>query len=126
LPLGGLDLGYKGFALGLLVEALSGALAGQGRSEQTHRWGASVFLQMIDPDAFGGRAAFLQETQWLAAAVHNNPAPAGSPPVRLPGSRALQLRAEQLERGVALYSGVVPALASWCAKFNVAPLTPIP
>lgn len=125
LPLGGVDLGYKGFALGILVEVLAGALAGYGRSEQTHRWGASVFLQLIDPDAFGGRDSFIHETQWLAEAARHNPTPAGSPPVRLPGSRALQLRAEQLANGVILHPVILPALEFWLKKLNVAPLIPI-
>ena len=33
LPLGGMDLGYKGYALGILSEALSAALAGSGRAD---------------------------------------------------------------------------------------------
>jgi L-lactate dehydrogenase len=126
LPLGGLDLGYKGFALGILVEALTSALAGQGRSEQVHRWGASVFLQLINPAAFGGQAAFLHETQWLADAVRDNPTPAGSSPVRLLGSRALQLRAEQLAKGVILYPSILPALARWLEKLDIAAPLPIP
>ena len=34
LPLGGIDLGYKGFALGLLVEAITAALGGHARAAQ--------------------------------------------------------------------------------------------
>lgn len=39
LPVGGLDHGHKGFALGLIVEMLTSALAGSGRTE-TPRVGA--------------------------------------------------------------------------------------
>lgn len=119
LPLGGTDLGYKGFALGLLVEALTSALGGHGRSDQASRWGASVFLQVIDPQAFSGYDHFIRETGWLAEACRNNPTPPGNPPVRLPGSRALQLRAEQLERGVVLYPTIIPALKLWAEKWAV-------
>jgi L-lactate dehydrogenase len=119
LPLGGTDLGYKGFALGLLVEALTSALAGHGRSEQPQRWGASVFLQVIDPAAFGGREYFLRETEWLAEACRTNPTKPDSLPVRLPGSRALQLRAEQLEQGVALYPTILPSLQPWSEKLGI-------
>jgi L-lactate dehydrogenase len=125
LPLGGIDLGHKGFALGLLVEALTSALAGYGRSDQPPNWGASVFLQVIDPDAFGGREYFTQETQWLAEASRNNPPKPGSPPVRLPGSRALQLRAEQMERGVALYPTILPTLKGWSEKLGIPMPAPI-
>jgi L-lactate dehydrogenase len=124
LPLGGLDTGHKGFALGLLVEALTSALAGQGRAEQPKQWGASVFLQIIDPEAFGGRANFIRETTWFAEASRNNRTRPGSPPVRLPGSRALQLRAEQLQNGVALYPTILPALQPWAEKLGVPLPTP--
>jgi L-lactate dehydrogenase len=119
LPLGGMDAGYKGFALGLLVEALTSALAGHGRADEPSNWGASVFLQVIDPAAFGGLDRFTRETEWLAGASRSNPTKPGSPPVRLPGSRAIQLRAEQLENGVALYPTIMPALQSWAAQYGV-------
>ncbi len=125
LPLGGNDLGYKGFALGLLIEALTAALAGHGRSEQPVQWGASVFLQVINPDAFGGLKYFLQETEWLAQASVSNPTKPGNPPVRLPGSRALQLRAEQMQNGVALHPAILPTLTPWLEKFGVAFPAPI-
>ena len=125
LPLGGMDAGYKGFALGLLVEALTSALAGHGRAEQDGRWGASVFLQVMNPAAFGGSDYFTRETQWLADASRSNPTRPGSPPVRLPGSRALQLRAEQLQSGLALYPTILPSLQPWAEKLGVSLPTPI-
>ena len=43
----------------------------------------------------------------------------GDPPVRLPGERALALKREQLERGVALYPSILPALEPWAEKLGV-------
>ena len=125
LPLGGMDLGYKGFALGLLVEALTSALAGHGRADNPTNWGASVFLQVINPQAFGGLDAFTRETEWLAEASRTNPTKPGNPPVRLPGSRALQRRAEQMRDGVTLYPTIMPALQSWAEKLGVTVPTPL-
>ncbi|MAS37551.1 MAG: lactate dehydrogenase [Anaerolineaceae bacterium] len=125
MPLGGADLGYKGFALGLLIETLTSALAGHGRSQEPDQWGASVFLQVIDPDAFGGREAFLRETEWLAEACRTNPTKPGNPPVRLPGERGLKLRAEQLERGVTLYPTIMPTIAPYAEKLGVALPEPV-
>jgi L-lactate dehydrogenase len=119
LPLGGPDLGYKGFALGIVVEALTAALSGHGRAEQPPQWGASVFLQMINPAAFGGLDAFTRETEWLAEACRINPVKPGNPPVRLPGNRGLKLRAEQLQNGIALYPAILPALVPWAEKFQL-------
>jgi L-lactate dehydrogenase len=114
LPLGGLELGHKGFALGLLVEALTAGLGGFGRADGETRWGASVFLLALDPRAFGGEAAFARETGWLADACR-----AAGPGVRMPGERAAALRAAQLRTGVALHPEILPALAPWAGRFGV-------
>ena len=120
LPLGGMDLGYKGFALGLLVEALTNALGGHGRAAGESRWGASVFLQILDPERFGGRASFLREMSFFAQLCEETPAPSGKPPVRLPGQAALLRRKEQLANGVRLHPTIIPGLVSWAAKLGVA------
>jgi L-lactate dehydrogenase len=121
LPLGGLDLGYKGFGLALFVEAMTNALSGHGRSTGVKRWGASVFLQLINPDCFGGREAFLRETSFLAQSCRDTPVPAAKPPVRLPGHGALARRAKQLAEGVELYPTIMPALAPWAETFKIKP-----
>ena len=77
LPLGGLELGHRGFALALIVEALTSGLSGHGRSESPAPWTASIFLQIIDPDAFGGRDAFVREMQFLADLCRTTPVAAG-------------------------------------------------
>jgi LDH2 family malate/lactate/ureidoglycolate dehydrogenase len=125
MTLGGLDLGHKGFALALLVEALTSALAGFGRADPETRWGASVFLQILDPAAFGGREAFLRETTFLARACQDTPVPPGKPPVRIPGQGALARRARQLAHGVELHPTIMPMLLPWSQKFAVTPPTPI-
>ena len=61
LPLGGLDAGYKGFGLGLLVEAMTAGLSGHGRADPREGWGGTVFVQVLDPEAFGGLAAFKRQ-----------------------------------------------------------------
>ncbi len=70
LPLGGLDAGHKGYALALLVEAFTAGLTGFGRADPSEGWGATVFLQVLDPEAFGGRDAFVRQSSWLADACH--------------------------------------------------------
>ena len=40
LPLGGMDAGHKGFALALLIEALTSGLGGYGRADGATGWGA--------------------------------------------------------------------------------------
>jgi L-lactate dehydrogenase len=120
LPLGGLDSGHKGYGLSLLVEALTQGLAGHGRADPRLGWGATVFLQIIDPRAFAGVDAFTRQTgavtqQCLAA----RPAQAGRP-VRLPGQRGLELAARQREAGVTLHPSIMPARAPRSRKLGVA------
>jgi len=103
LPLGGLHYGYKGFALGLMVEAMTSALSGgMGRVSQPDRWGANVFLQFIDPKAFGGYDSFIAESSWLAEACRNTEPAQGFDKVRLPGAQALASRQKAHAGGVEL------------------------
>ncbi|SNT16490.1 Ldh family oxidoreductase [Antarctobacter heliothermus] len=102
LPAGGLDHGHKGFGLGLLVEMLTTGLAGHGRVEQTDRWGASVFVLILDPAHFGGLRPFSAQASWLADACRAAPVPDGAPAVRLPGERGLKRKQEQLRHGIDL------------------------
>ena len=125
LPLGGLDAGHKGYGLALLVEALTGVLAGFGRADPKQGWGATVFVQALDPDAFGGREAFVQQAEFIAAQCRGNPPRPGVDAVRLPGERALARRREQLARGVQLHESILPALEPWAQKFGVALLAAI-
>ena len=119
LPLGGVDLGYKGFALGLLVEALTSGLCGFGRKDRPGRWGATVFLMMINPDGLGGRRLFLQEATHIARACLNAEPIDSDRPVRLPGQAGLAKKRTQLERGVELEPGILPSLKEWSGKLGV-------
>jgi LDH2 family malate/lactate/ureidoglycolate dehydrogenase len=119
-PLGGSDLGYKGFVLALLVEAMTSALGGFGRADGETRWNGSVFLQIIDPARFGGSDAFVRETEFLSNACREAAVPSGAEPVRMPGERALKSRSEQLANGVVLYPGIISSIEPWAAKLNVA------
>ena len=118
LPLGGLDAGHKGYGLALIVEAMTGGLAGLGRADPTEGWGATVCVQVLDPEAFGGLV----------------PCPAGrlvsaGVPFELrrgPASmrcgcrvRRVARRREQLERGVELQEDIAPGLAPWAEKLGV-------
>lgn len=119
VPLGGVDSGHKGYGLTLLVEALTGGLAGYGRADAREGWGATVFLQVLDPRAFAGLSAFTRQTAHVADACRSSrPALAGAA-VRTPGQRGLELAAEQARQGIALYPSIMPSLASWAAKLAV-------
>jgi LDH2 family malate/lactate/ureidoglycolate dehydrogenase len=120
LPLGGLDAGYKGFGLGLLIEGLTAGLAGFGRADPGEGWGATAFVQVLDPEAFGGLAAFRRQLDFLADAAHGSKPRPGVECVRLPGEAGMRRYREQRAQGVALYPTIMPALAPWAEKLGVA------
>jgi L-lactate dehydrogenase len=120
LPVGGLDHGHKGYALGLLVECLTQGLAGHGRADAVKEWGASVLVLAIRPQSFGSDAEFRRQVEWLATACR-----AASPiiegrPVRLPGEAAFARRRRALEEGVELYPAIIPKLAALADRLGLA------
>ena len=119
LPLGGLEAGHKGYALALLIETMTAGLAGFGRADPAEGWGATVFVQALDPEAFGGASAFARQTDWLVDACHDAKPRPDVERVRLPGENGLKRYREQRERGVALHASVMPALYPWAEKLNV-------
>jgi L-lactate dehydrogenase len=118
LPIGGLDHGHKGYALGLLVEALANGLPGFGRADPPEGWTAGVFLQVLDPALFGGKEDFLREATHLADTCRATPTRPGFDRVRLPGEAGLRRRAAQLVHGVELYPGILTALMPWAQRYG--------
>lgn len=102
LPLGGEAFGHKGFALAILVEALTSGLAGHGRKDAPDQWGASATAVVIDPRFFGGLEAFTDESSFLSKLILASRPIDPQRPVRLPGQAGLKLRAQALEEGVSL------------------------
>ncbi len=112
LPVGGRSHGHKGYGLALLIEALTGGLAGHGRADPAEGWGATVHLTLHDLDAFGGRDAFLRQMDHVAARCRDNLPIDAARPVRLPGERGLRLRADGLADGLQLHHSIAPALSA--------------
>ncbi|MBP8308333.1 MAG: Ldh family oxidoreductase [Burkholderiaceae bacterium] len=119
LPLGGMDAGHKGYGLAMLIEAMTGGLAGYGRADVVEGWGATVCLQLWDPAAFAGAGAFTWQTDWLVDACHRSAPRDPAVPVRVPGERGLARKREQLDRGLALHASILPALAPWADRLAV-------
>jgi len=120
LPLGGLEAGHKGFGLALAVEALTGGLAGHGRADPPDGWGATVFMTLYDPSAFGGSAEFVRQMDWIGDACRSNPPRPGVDAVRMPGDRGMALKARQEEAGVVLHPSIAPMLRDCAAAYGLA------
>ncbi|AJY50788.1 Ldh family oxidoreductase [Halomonas sp. KO116] len=110
LPLGGQEFGHKGFAMGLMVEALTSALGGFGRKDAPTGWGASVTVMVINPTLFSGQSAFLDETDHLIEACLSSKPVNPQYPVRMPGQAGLSRRDKYLEQGIPLPNDVVTEL----------------
>jgi LDH2 family malate/lactate/ureidoglycolate dehydrogenase len=119
LPVGGVDHGHKGYALALVIEALTQALSGFGRADAPSGWGASVWVQVFDSSRFSGRADFERQTAWLAQACRTTPPRPGFDAVRVPGEQGLERKRHALVEGVVLFPSILPALAPWAEKFGI-------
>ena len=113
--LGGVESGHKGFGMALMVEALTQGLSGYGRKDAPTKWGASVYLQLIDPNAFAGLEAFTEQMDFLIDACHANKPIDPASPVRLPGEQADRNIAIAQAQGVPLSDATLDILRQ-CAK----------
>jgi L-lactate dehydrogenase len=84
-----------------------------------------VFVQVIDPEAFGGLDEFKRQMDHLARCAHESKPRPGVDRVRLPGEAGMKRRREQQAKGVALYPAIMPELIPWAAKLQVAPPAPL-
>lgn len=92
--------GYKGYAINLLLEVLTGALVG-GKSGTLQNGQNEIggFMLLIDPTTLGSLEDFKRQTDQLVADIESDTPAEGFTEVRVPGSKALKLRDEQLARG---------------------------
>jgi LDH2 family malate/lactate/ureidoglycolate dehydrogenase len=119
LPIGGLDHGHKGYALGLLVECLTQGLSGHGRADEPAEWGASVLVLALSPARFAGGAAFRRQVEWLIAACHGSRPLDFDNPVRLPGEAALEKARQARKEGVPLSPAIVTTMQALAERHGV-------
>lgn len=120
--LGGAEYGHKGFGLALMVEALTQGLSGHGRVDSPKRWGANVFLQILDPQAFAGTQRFLTQMDFIGDACRASTPVAGDGLVRLPGDQANRNILQAQAIGIALSGDTLSKLAECAQTHGVAPL----
>jgi uncharacterized oxidoreductase len=97
LPFGG-KRGYRGFALGLLVEILGGLMGGS--SITAHQPGNGLAFIVVDISAFCDPDEFRAMMQELHDYIKSSPLSAGFDEVLLPGEPDFRRRKERMREGV--------------------------
>lgn len=122
--LGGEQLGYKGTGLNLYSELWTLALSQYGREQAEADGDANtVWIQIIDPTAFGPLENFKANVQEQIDAIQAAEPIAVNTPVRVPGQGALAHREQQLADGIT-YTAPVWKQLQWCAEHMAIPLPP--
>jgi uncharacterized oxidoreductase len=117
-PLGG----AKGFALGLLVEALAGVVSGAGAvSARPGPDDQGVFLLAFDPGRFGRPADVAERLEAMLAYVLSVPLEPGAEPLRAPGATLPPLPLDPDAR-FELAPALAERLATLAAELGVAPV----
>lgn len=120
LPLGGVDLGYKGFALGLIVEALTSGLGGiHGRADSVDQWGASFSVCLIDPESFGGASDFTRQVSSFVEACRANPPRPGVEQVMVPGDIEMARKERWMSEGLELDERITDAISAKAEELGV-------
>jgi len=120
LPMGGAQA-YRGFGLGLMIEILTGALAGGAcaRPVPFPKNGNCVFMLLIDPARFGGAECFTSEVHQLVEYIRSCPRIDGVPEIVLPGDPERRLKAKMADEGIRLDDENWAALTQLAAKLCV-------
>jgi uncharacterized oxidoreductase len=117
LPLGGPN-GYKGFALGLLVEILGSALAGLSSTDETVEGNGLCFI-LLDPSCFVPLDRFRALMDELAAYLKSSPPVEGVDEVLLPGEPELRTMNQRRESGIPLDDQTWRAIRGHCSRLGV-------
>ena len=102
LPFGG-AVGHKGFALGIMVDILSGALSGGGCSySNTCRLGNAMYFHVIDIEKFVPPEEFLGQVAILERHVKASPPAPGFQAVIMPGEPEFAQEARRRREGISI------------------------
>jgi LDH2 family malate/lactate/ureidoglycolate dehydrogenase len=100
LPFGG-PVAHKGFALGVMVDILSGALSGAGCSQSdTCRLGNAMFFSVVDIEKFVSREEFLEQVTTLKRHIQSSPPAPGFQEILMPGMPEFRQEERRRREGI--------------------------
>ena len=119
LPLGSPVAGHKGFALGLMVDILAGALSGAGCSGSGGRDAQGIFLLLMDVDLVSNRDEFNTHVEGLTDAIRSVPVARGFDEIRIPGEGQRSIKRERLDKGIEIEDTTWSELAQIADELGV-------
>lgn len=121
LPFGG-PQAYKGFGLGIMMDALAGGLTG-GECTRADRpmsgRGNGVVFALWDVEMFAGREHFLEAVGGLAEYVRGTPTKTGITEITLPGDPERKSRERRRIEGIAIADGTWELLTELANRLQV-------
>ncbi len=120
MPFGGTQA-YKGFGLGLLLDALVGGLSGGicSRADAPPAVGNCVLFIVLDIARFGGLDSFLEQTGGLTSFVRSCPTADGVAEILLPGDPERKTLTERSTQGIPIADGTWKLLTDLAARLKV-------
>ncbi len=115
---GGINYGYKGYALSLWIEALT-AMVGGSANNPASPTRQTIILMVIDPDAFEGRNYYYREIERFLKHVKSSKLKPGVKEIRFPGERALKEREKSLKEGIAIDVDILNSLRELVNKYSL-------
>ena len=100
LPFGG-PVAHKGYALGVMVDIMSGALSGAGCSQENPpRGGNAMFFTVVDIEKFVPMDEFLEQVTILRDHVQSSPPAPGFEKILMPGEPELRQEERRRKEGI--------------------------
>lgn len=122
LPVGG-PVGYKGYGLAMMIDAIAGGLSWAGCSTaQPTRGGSGYIALAINIEAFIDLAEFKRETRILVDWVKSSPTMPGVPKILVPGEIEDEIRTERTTNGIPVEDATWEAICATAQELGV----PIP
>ena len=119
LPLGG-SMGYKGYGLAMMIDAIAGGLSWAGcSSDQPTRGGSGYLALAIKIESFIDIADYKAEIQRLIDWVKSSPTMPGVDKIRLPGEIEEETKAKRLAEGIQIEETVWDDIVNVTGELNV-------
>lgn len=111
--------GHKGYALGLVVDVLAGALTGGSCDGDIIEGKNYAFLQAINPDGFVSREQYNSRIDKLIRTCRNSLPRPGFEEVLVPGDPERRSKKESLEKGIPISSEMWKSIEKLGCKYGI-------